>query len=81
MTPKDKNACPLSPALVHLLQACLDGRSTMDKPLARRLCLSPETIRTEFKRIGQALGTHDRFASVLLAWEKGWIVLPPPPPK
>jgi DNA-binding NarL/FixJ family response regulator len=72
--------CALSPALVVLLQACLDARTLKDKALAERLCLSPETIHTEFKRIAQVLGTHDRFGAVLLAWDRGWIRYAPPPP-
>lgn len=74
--PDTTAACPLTPALVFLLQSCLDARSTHDKRLAERLCLSPETIHTEFKLIAQRLETHDRFEAVLLAWEKGWIGLP-----
>ncbi len=77
--PDAQAACPLSPALVSLLQSCLDARSTHDKKLAERLCLSPETIHTEFKLIARCLNTHDRFEAVLLAWEKGWIHFAPPP--
>ena len=80
MTPKtNANLCCLSPALVCLLQTCLDAHSLADKELARRLCLSPETVHTEFKRIAQTLGTHDRFEAVLPAWDKGWITHSPPP--
>ncbi len=75
---KSESSWPLTPALILLLQACVDVRSTQDKKLAQHLCLSPETIRTEFKRIAESLGTHDRFEAVLLAWEKNWIRLPPP---
>lgn len=76
MTPDTKAACPLSPALVLLLQACLNGRSTCDKKLAERLFLSPETVHTQFKLIGQCLDTHNRFESILIALEKGWVTLP-----
>ena len=87
MTPDTKpntiHASPLSPALVLLLQSCLDCRSTCDKKLAVRLFLSPETVHTEFKLIAQRLNTHDRFEVVLIALEKGWIslafALPLPP--
>lgn len=70
---------PLSPALVCLLQTCLDAHTMTDKELAKRLCLSPETVHTEFKRIAQVLGTHDRFEAILFAWDKGWITYSPPP--
>ena len=65
-----KTACPLSPALVRLLQSCLDGRSTCDKNLAECLFLSPETVHTEFKLIAQRLDTHDRFEAVMIALAK-----------
>lgn len=82
MKPDPKTACPLSPALVLLLQSCLDARSTHDKRLAEHLCLSPETVHTEFKLIAQRLDTHDRFEAVLIALERGWITLAfAPPPK
>jgi len=74
-----KTACPLSPALVLLLQSCLDARTMHDKKLAERLFLSPETVHTEFKLIAKCLDTHDRFGAVLIALEKGWIRLAPPP--
>jgi len=68
----------LSPALICLLQTCLDAHTLKDKTLAERLYLSPETVHTEFKRIAQTLGTHDRFEAVLLAWDEGWITHLPP---
>jgi len=78
MTPDTKIACPLSPALVFLLQSCFDARSTHDKKLAEHLCLSPATVHTEFKLIAQRLDTHDRFEAILIALEKGWIRFAPP---
>lgn len=78
MSKINANPCCLSPALVCLLQTCLDAHTLKDKALAKRLCLSPETVHTEFKRIAQTLGTHDRFEAVLLAWDKGWITHSPP---
>lgn len=80
MSKTNAKPCWLSPALVCLLQTCLDARTLKDKQLAKRLCLSPETVHTEFKRIAQILNTHDRFEAVMLAWEKGWIIYVPPPP-
>lgn len=79
MTPDTENACPLSPCLLGLLQLCVDLKSTKDRKLAEHLCLSPETVKTEFKRIGQVLDTHDRFEAIMMAWENGWIRLSPPP--
>jgi len=84
MTPDTKwnpnTACPLSPALVILLQSCVDVRSTHGKRLAEHLCLSPETVHTEFKLIAQHLDTHDRFEAILIALEKGWITFNSTPP-
>ena len=78
--PNTNHACPLSPALVLLLQSCLNSRSTCDKKLAERLFLSHETVHTEFRLIAQCLDTHDRFEAVMIALEKGWITFIPTPP-
>ena len=77
---KPKNTCPLSPALIDLLQACVDARCIKDKMLAERLCLSPQTVHTNFRRVAEALGTHDRFEAIYIAYENGWIRFAPPPP-
>lgn len=77
------NDCPLSGALLKLLQACTEAGSLHDKVLAELLCQSPETIHTNFKRINELLGTHERFAAVQQACREGWIpplhFAPPPP--
>ncbi len=77
------DGCPLPDALRNLLQACAEAGSLHDKVLADRLCLSPETVHTNFKRINELLGTHERFAAVQRACREGWIPLlhfaPPPP--
>jgi DNA-binding NarL/FixJ family response regulator len=77
--PAEKAArCPLSPALLQLLQVCVSKRCCHDQALADYLHVSPHTIHTEFKLISRLLQTHDRFASVLVALQYGWITLPPP---
>ena len=78
--PNTNHARPLSPALVLLLQSCLNSRSTCDKKLAVRLFLSPQTVHTEFKLIAQRLDTHDRFEAVMIALERGWSRSSPRPP-
>ena len=72
--------CPLSPALVLLLQACIDARCIRNQTLADHLCQSPDTVHTNFRRIADALGTHDRFEAICMAHENGWIRFAPPPP-
>lgn len=67
------DGCPLPEALRNLLQACAESGSLRDNVLAGRLCLSPQTVHTNFKRINALLGTHERFAAVRMACAKGWI--------
>jgi len=67
------NGCPLPEALRKLLQAYAESGSLLDKVLADQLCLSPQTVHTNFKRINELLGTHERFAAVRIACGKGWI--------
>gem|GEM_PF-550676 len=74
-------ACPLSPALVLLLQACIDARCIRSQTLADHLCQSLDTVHTNFRRIADALGTHDRFEAICMAYENGWIRFAPPPLK
>lgn len=68
--------CTLTPALLRLLQACVDLHTTSAGPLALHLHLSVTTVRTEFQRILTALDVHDRHAAVNLALRKGWISPP-----
>lgn len=74
--------CPLPGALLNLLQTCAECGSLRDDVLAEYLCQSPQTIHTNFKRINELLGTHERFAAVQMACRQGWIPLlhfaPPP---
>ncbi len=78
------DGCPLPDALLSLLRACAESGSLHDKALAERLCQSPETVHTNFKRINELLGTHERFAAVRMACREGWIspfdFMPAPPP-
>jgi len=69
--------CPLTPALLQLLQACVTANSTDTRTLAGTLCRSPETVRTEFKRINQILGTHGRSDALIIAVRNRWIAVSP----
>jgi hypothetical protein len=68
--------CPLKPALLALLRACV--RLGTDDPvrLADALHLSPATVHTYYKRINQQLGTATRVEALLFAIREGWIVAP-----
>ena len=74
---KPKNTCPLSPALISLLQACVDARCIRNQTLADHLCQSADTVHTNFRRIAGVLGTHDRFEAICMAYENGWIRFAP----
>jgi len=70
---RESSDSPLTPALCHLLEACVALETTETKILAAHLNLSPATIRTEFQRILSALNVHCRYAAVRRAEEKGWL--------
>lgn len=76
----EKQACPLTPALLELLQASVSIRSVHSRALAARLFRSPNTIDTEFKRICEQLDVHSRTDAVLMALERGWVAFPAPKP-
>lgn len=67
------NICPLTPALVRLLQSCVDLCTADTKTLARYLRVSPKTINTEFQRICSLLNVPSRTAALLTALSEGWI--------
>ena len=68
--------------MLKLLQTCAEAGSLHDDVLAGLLCLSPQTVHTNSKRINELLGTHERFSAVQMACRAGWIPLlhfaPPP---
>ena len=73
--------CPLSAALLRLLQVSVEMNSTETAALAETLSISPHTVRTEFQRIRQKLGVHSRSEAVLTALHVGWITLEPTDPR
>lgn len=68
----------LSRALLELIQASLDRRTTNHRDLAAQLCKSSETVRTEFAQIREKLGAKTLFEAILIAVQKGWVKPPPP---
>jgi len=71
LAPEEKS--PLTPALLELLQACVDLDSTETKVLAENLYKAPATIRTQFEHILGILDVHNRHASVSLAVCRKWV--------
>jgi len=67
--------CPLTPALIELLQVSVTHATTKTSELAAFLCKSPATINKQFEQICALLNIHSRFSAVLTALKKGWIVL------
>ena len=71
--------CPLSPALLRLLQAAADAGTTEAATLTDKLFVSKNTVRTAWQRILDTLDVHCRYAAVMVALQRGWITAPPPP--
>ena len=69
----DAPKCPLSPALIALLQLSFDLHDTSTKTLALALTIAPSTVDTQFQRILEKLGVRSREWAVLEALEHGWI--------
>ena len=66
-------SCPLTPALKTLLETAVTLRTTNNKTLADHLCVSEETVKSSFRRIGQLLETHSRSEALLQALLSGWV--------
>lgn len=71
----------LTPALQALLDASMALGTTNNKVLAGHLCVSQETVKSGFRRIGLALGTHSRSETLLRALQNGWVLPPTPRPE
>ncbi|WP_309689912.1 hypothetical protein [Armatimonas sp.] len=67
-------SCPLTPALKNLLETAVLLRTTNNKILADYLCVSEETIKSGFRRIGQQMNTHSRSETLLHALLQGWVM-------
>ncbi len=67
--------CPLTPALLEVLQACAHLCDVSTADIAARLYRSKNTIRTEFRRILKLVGVHSRTAALCLAFRQGWVTL------
>lgn len=62
---------PLTNCETSILQAAANGLS--NKEIARVFRIDRHTVKNEFARIAQVLGTDSRTAAVVLAWRRGWI--------
>jgi DNA-binding NarL/FixJ family response regulator len=65
--------CPLTPAMSMLLETAVSLGTTNNKQLAETLCVSEETIKSNFRRVNQALNTHSRSEALLRALLQGWV--------
>lgn len=72
----DTEPCPLSSAMVELLQTAADHSTVRDMELAERLLVTPNAVHTQFCRICSRLGVRNRAAAVLVAVQHGWVTLP-----
>ena len=72
-----KEPCPLTPTELRVLQASLSTQTSCDKELAILLYMQPGSVKTFFKRISAKLGTDCRFASLMYAFDRGWIQYTP----
>ena len=80
-TANQEERCPIGGALLELLQASVDDKTTKTADLAELLNRSPATIRTEFQRIFARIGVKSRLEAVLTALDRGWISRRPNAPE
>jgi DNA-binding NarL/FixJ family response regulator len=67
------SACPLSPAMLRLLQDATALGTTNNKQLARHRGCPEETIKSLFYRINLTLGTKSRSEAILKSISSSWI--------
>ena len=65
--------CPLTPALLRLLETCVVLKTTDAKIIAAHLFVTPTTVRTSFQRILNILDVNCRYAALRKAEEEGWL--------
>ena len=68
--------CPLTPGQREILQVMVDKEFTRDQELAAHFGVCLCTVKTQFARINQRLGTRDRTCALLLCLKAGWVCLP-----
>jgi hypothetical protein len=68
-----QNDCPLTPALLRLLQDPVYLGITNNKELASARGCPEETIKSMFYRINTILGTHSRSEAILKAIAHKWV--------
>ena len=72
---KVPEGCPLTPALVELLQTACDLNTVNQRRLADALVKSPRTIDTMFTRIREAMEVDSAPSAVFVALRRGWIAM------
>jgi DNA-binding NarL/FixJ family response regulator len=70
---QDSPPCPLSPALLRLLQDAVALGTTNNKQLANYRGCPEETIKSLFYRINVVLGTKSRSEAILQTISNNWI--------
>jgi len=69
--------CPLTPALLALLQAAIDHETTDSEHLAEILCSTPKAIGTKWERAIATLGVHNRGGAIARVLRHGWVTPSP----
>lgn len=77
---KPLSECSLTTTQLLLLQTCVDLETANYKRLAVAPCKSRWTVQTDFRRINELLGTRGSDEALLVALNRSWIKLSPPPP-
>ena len=72
---KTLEGCPLTPALLELLQTACDLNTLNQRCLAAALCKSPSTIDTMLTRIRETLEVGSATTALLISVRRGWITL------
>ena len=75
MITADSRSCPLTPAMIALMQLYVRAGTSDTATLARASGLSPETVETHFRNINRILGTYKRDQALLRTLKEGWITL------
>lgn len=69
----EEQSCPLTPALLHLLEDTIALGTTNNKKLAEHRNCSEETIKSIFRRINALLSTRSRSEAVIKTITCGWV--------
>lgn len=73
-----RTGCPLSRGQLEVLGLYASGEAASKKDVARLLGITVKTVNNHIAAAARALDSSGTVQTLVLALQRGWVVLPPP---